>query len=85
MTEEEFVDREKRRWYFLNRRGWKEIRIESVKDNLPSDEYIINMFGYATNYFKQNHSWIEFNIDNETVVSSEGSRDYDYGILRTIR
>jgi very-short-patch-repair endonuclease len=82
-TEESFLHYERSRKYALLRRGWKEIRIISRKDYIPQENKIIDMFKYATDYFLTNRHWIEFDIDNETVKTSQYEKPYDFGKLQT--
>jgi len=85
MTEEEFINKERRRWYFLNSKGWKEIRIISRQDKLPSDEVIFLMIEYAKEYINEGHSWIHFDIDNLKILKSTGNINVDFGKLRRIK
>lgn len=85
LTEEEFNKREVNRNYALLNSGWKIIRIKSLKDFLPTDEKIIEMFEFAKKHFENGNSWIEFNIDEHTIISSIFNTSYDYGNLRTIK
>jgi very-short-patch-repair endonuclease len=84
MTEEEFEEMGKKRRYVLYRKGWKEIRIISTGDVLPTKEKIISMFEEAKNILKE-RSWILFDIDNLTMETSKGKVAYDYGVLKRIR
>jgi hypothetical protein len=80
MTKKEFIEREKRRYYYLKKCGWKGIFIKSICDYLPSDEVIINEFNKALEWFKSNengHS--HYNIDIGNKINDE-----KYGKLRKI-
>ncbi|MBG9776210.1 DUF7487 domain-containing protein [Brevibacillus laterosporus] len=83
-TKEEFNDRNKKRCYFLNRNNWKEIRIISTKDVLPSNEKILEIISYAKSHFNKGHSWITFDIDNYLIETSSNTHYFDYGQLRRI-
>ena len=88
-TQEEFDKREIVRSNVIRREGYKQIRIISTKDILPSDQILLQMLNESRDYFSiyPNHSWIEFNIDNSIVRNAE-SKDgelYDYGELRKIK
>ncbi|MGG0797297.1 hypothetical protein ABE137_25470, partial [Brevibacillus laterosporus] len=74
-------DRNKKRWYFLHRKNWKEIRIISTKDILPFKEKILEIISYAKSHFSSGHSWITFDIDNSLVETSSDVQHYDYGQL----
>ena len=83
-TEEEFTNKERNRTYGLLRSGWKEIRIISENDYLPSDQIILEMLFYARTYL-QNHHYIKFDIDNNKIINSQGEFDNNYGELRKIK
>jgi hypothetical protein len=83
-TEEEFKNDEKRRWYVLYRNGWKEIRIISKTDKIPSDSKILDMIEYAKLYFNSGRHYIKFDIDTQKVICSQYENYYDYGELRRI-
>ena len=88
ITEEDFEKKELYRNVALKKEGYKQMRIISQKDLLPSDDILFQMLDFARNYFSQypNHSWIEFNIDNSTIRNAEHKNGvlYDYGKLRKI-
>jgi len=84
ITQEEFDKKQRNRWYSLYRSGWKEIRIISIHDNLPSDQTILEILSYARTYLK-NHHYIKFDIDNNKIINSQGEFDFDYGELRKIK
>ena len=64
------------------------MKIISSKDLLPSDEILLQMLSDAKQYFSdyQNHSWIEFDIDNSVIRNAENKNgvSYDFGKLRKI-
>ena len=84
ISEKDFCEEEKRRDFFLKSRGYSIIKIISKKDKLPQDEIIIKMLNEAQEYLKQNHSWINFDIDNNKIQCKEFEKEYDFGILRKI-
>jgi len=84
VTDEEFDKKERNRTYGLMRSGWKEMRIISSKDLLPSDSILLNMLSYAKSYL-QNHHYIKFDIDNSKLINNQGSFDYDYRELHQIK
>lgn len=84
LTEEEFVEKERKRSCLLSDNGWREIRIISLSDKLPSDKTIKEIYKYAINYINFGHSWIKFDIDNSKVINSIGEFNYNYGELKTI-
>lgn len=89
ITQEEFNQKEIIRNNIIKREGYKQMRIISSKDLLPSDQILLQMLFEAKQYFCQypQHSWIEFNIDISTICNAEykDGIPYDYGILRTIK
>lgn len=84
LTEEEFNEAEKRRWYALYRKGWKEIRIISKTDKIPSDEKILEIIQFAKDYLNNGHHYMKFNLDENTVKCSQFEESYDFGLLRWI-
>jgi ribosomal protein L34E len=85
MTKEKFDQRELRRWYALNNSNWREIRIISRHDLIPSDQKLLEILSYARTYLNQNHHYIKFDIDNSKIINSQGQFDYDFGELRKIK
>lgn len=89
LTQEEFEQKEIIRNNIIKREGYKQMRIISAKDLLPSDQVLLQMLDFARNYFSQypNHSWIEFNIDSSIVRNAEhkDGLPYSFGGLRTIK
>lgn len=83
-TEQEFKKYEKNRWYALWRKGWKDIRINSLKDLLPSDERLEQMIVYGKQTLLSGRSWIEFDIDISEVATSQYHKPYDFGELRKV-
>ena len=85
ISQVDFDKKEFKRSCYLRDLGWKEIRIISISDLIPSDEVIINMINYAKEYFNTGHRWINFDIDNGKIICSQGKLDFDYGDLRKIK
>lgn len=90
MTQEEFDHKEFVRYNIIKREGYKQMRIISLNDKLPSDSVLFQMLKEARNYFSTTeHTWIKFNIDNSTMINAEnkdvGGVFFDYGELRTIK
>ena len=88
-TQEEFAQKEIIRNNVIKREGYKQMRIISVKDLLPSDDILLQMLSDAKQYFSDypNHSWINFDIDKSIVRNAENKDGipYDFGKLRKIR
>jgi very-short-patch-repair endonuclease len=89
LTQEEFNKKEIIRNNIIKREGYKQMRIISSKDLLPSDQILLQILQNARSYFSQypNHSWIEFNIDTSSVRNAENPQgvSYYFGSLRTIK
>jgi very-short-patch-repair endonuclease len=84
MSRHDFEEREKRRTYKLWRMGWKCVRIISRRDNMPSDDVLQSMLDKAFDVLND-HSWITFDIDNNTVEFSADKYDCDYGETKRMR
>lgn len=68
LTQEEFDIKQRKRQYFLYRRGLKEFRIISKKDYLPNDDILLQMKDLAFYILKNNiSSYIIFDIDKSIV------------------
>jgi len=61
------------------------IRIISKKDWIPEDDILSYILKHAKDYLSSGHSWIKFDIDNNTVESSEGFKSFEYGKLRKLK
>lgn len=89
VTEKEFNNKELYRNIALKREGYKQMRIISTHDLLPSDQVLLQMLSDSRKYFSDypNHSWIEFNIDLSVLRNAEHKDGilYNYGELRTIK
>jgi hypothetical protein len=83
-TKEEFELKEQRRYYALKNRGWRQIRIISRNDLLPTDVKIMELINLSIGYLNSGHSWIYFDIDNSIVRCREVEKHYDFGELRKI-
>lgn len=88
-TKEEFNRKEIIRNNTIKKEGYKQMRIASTKDLLPSDKILLQMLFEAKQYFSEypNHSWIEYDIDKSIVRNAEhkDGLQYDYGELRKIK
>ena len=89
LTQEEFNQKEIIRNNIIKREGYKQMRIISSRDFLPSDQVLLQMLSDARKYFSDypEHSWIEFNIDLSIMRNAEHKIgiSYDYGKLRLIK
>lgn len=88
ITQKEFNQKEIIRNNIIKRNGYKQMKIISSNDKLPSDDVLLKMLSDTRQYFTDhhNHSWIEFNIDNSIVRNAENKNgiSYDFGSLRMI-
>lgn len=88
LTQEEFDQKEIVRNSIIKREGYKQIRIISYDDKLPSDQALLQMLEQAKTYFSQypHHSWIEFNISTSIIRNAEYKQGipYNFGVLRKI-
>lgn len=80
MSQQEFNNRERARYHYMKKLGWKAIFIQSIYDYLPSDEIIIEEIKKAKKWFSENsfnHSHYMINIGNKI-------NDDKFGKLRKI-
>lgn len=87
-TQEEHNQKEMVRNYVIKRAGYKQIRIISSKDYLPSDEILLQMLNQAKEYFNNTtHTWVEYNIDASLMRNAENKDGvfFDFGKLRKIK
>lgn len=81
MSQEEFENRERARYYYMKKLGWKGIFINSESDYLPSDSVIMNEINKAREWFKVNEDGhYHYNINIGNIVN-----DKNYGKLRKIK
>ena len=90
ITEEDFKKKELYRNVAIKKEGYKQMRIISSKDLLPSDKVLLEMLSMAKEYFSTtNHSWINYNIDESRIINAENKDTngvfFDYGELRKIK
>ena len=77
-TKSEFDKKEMGRKFYLRSKGWREFRIISNKDLIPSVNVLIDMKNISEEWFSKHHYWIKFDIDNNTIENSEGIYVYNY-------
>ena len=90
ITQEEFNQKEIVRNNVIKREGYKQMRIISSKDYLPSDEILLQLLSYSKEYFsKTSHTWISWDIDNSKMINAENKDSngvfFDFGELRKIK
>lgn len=87
-TIEEFNNKELIRYNIIKREGYKQMKIVSSHDKLPSDTILLQMLDISKNYFNTTqHSWITFDIDQSLMFNAENKDGvyFDFGELRTIK
>lgn len=87
-TIEEYNQKEIIRNNIIKREGYKQIKIVSSKDLLPSDEILLQMLSEARQYFSEtNHSWCSYDIDQGLLFNAEHKDGipYSFGELRRIK
>lgn len=80
VTEEEFKTKEIKRYLFLKSMGWKQIKIVSPVDYLPSDIVIINEINKAKEWLKGNEKghW------HYIIEIGDKINDKNFGVVRRI-
>ena len=88
LTQEEFNQKEIVRNSVIKKEGYKQMRIISSRDLLPSNQILLQMLEEAKQYFADypNHSWIIYDIDNSTIRNAEHKDGvpYNFGELHKI-
>lgn len=88
VTLEEYNNKTLIRDKIIKQAGYKQIRIISSKDYLPSDEILLQMLEQAKEYFNTtNHTWVEYNIDTSLMRNAEHKEGvfFNFGNLRKIK
>lgn len=87
-TIEEHNRKEIIRHNVIKREGYKQMRIISLKDRIPSDIILLQMLDETKKYFSNypEHSWIEYDIDTSVVRNAEHKDGvfFDFKKLRKI-
>lgn len=88
-TIEKYTYKETVRYNVIKKEGYKQMRIITSKDTIPSDKILLQMLSEARQYFSEypNHSWIKYDIDKSIVCNAEHKDgiSYNYGELRKIK
>lgn len=77
MNKDKFKQKEMNRQYFLKNRGWKLIRIISVKDLLPTEDDLFKLINICNDNLIDN-SWITIDIDNNTIYNNNIKLQMNY-------
>lgn len=90
ITQEQFDKTEIIRNNVIKKEGYKQMRIISTKDLLPSDTILLQMLSQAKEYFSStNHTWISYDIDNSRMINAENKDSngvfFNFGELRKIK
>ena len=75
LTDEEFDKLELKRSYFLNRRGWLEIRLISLKDCIPLGKELLCLMGIARKEFANGRTHIIFDVDKNIMKTSQYEKE----------
>jgi very-short-patch-repair endonuclease len=81
----EFEQSERKREATIRYQGWKIARIISRNDLLPSDDKLIEILNIIDDYFKTDHTWINFDIDKGMYRCAIFNEPLDYGDLRRVQ
>lgn len=81
ISEEDFVKRERSRDYYLKRRGYKLIKIETKRDRLPDDEQLIKLINSCIDYLKSGGTNSEINIDKSYIRYGKNIRPIEFDNL----
>ena len=87
-TEKECRQKEIVRYNVIKKEGYKQMRIISESNKLPSDSTLLQMLSEAKQYFSEtNHSWCSYDIDKSLLFNAEHKDgiSYNFGKLRTIK
>lgn len=88
-TQEEFNRKEIIRNNIIKHKGYKQMRIISSRDLIPSDQILLRMLSEAKQYFTDYpfHSWCLYDIDQNMLFNAENKEGalYDFGELRKIK
>lgn len=88
VTQEEFKHKEIVRNLVFKNEGYKQMRIISQTNKLPSDLILFQMLSDAKQYFSNtNHSWLTYDIDKSLLFNAEHKDGvpYSFGSLRTVK
>jgi very-short-patch-repair endonuclease len=81
---EKFKRKELIRSKILQEKGWKEIRIVSKLDRIPTKDKLLELLDYAKKYLETGRHYIIFDLDQEIVKSSKFEKYYNYGKLKKL-
>jgi len=84
ITENERLNKDLKRYYFLKNRGWKFIRIVSNKDKLPNKKILNYLFNLGVYHLNNERTYFEINIDNNYIKYNNQIIYIDLGKLRKI-
>lgn len=62
--------------------GWKEFRIISRNDNIPTTEVLFWIKNHAFDYLKSGRHFINYDLDNGTIKTSSYEYQHDFGELK---
>lgn len=82
-TKEEFDRKHLIRSVYLSNNGWYQIRIISPKSLVPNESKLIGLLNNAKNLFDSGRSWVEYNLDENKIITSKFKKEYDFGQLHS--
>lgn len=88
VTQEDFKHKEIVRNSVFKSEGYKQMRIISQTNKLPSDQILLQMLSDAKQYFSNTgHSWLTYDIDKSLLFNAEhkDGLPYSFGSLRVIK
>ena len=77
LTQDEFNQKEMKRYFFLKNQEWKQIRIISEKDLIPCQKVLRNLMSYSKKVLETNN-WIEFNLDDSQIITKNQIVHFDF-------
>lgn len=84
MSQEDFNRRSLIRSVFLSNNGWKEIRIISDKNLVPSEKKLKDMLNDAKHILNNGRTWVRFNIDNNRLITSKFEKEYEFELYEEL-
>ena len=85
MTQEEFENKAKGRYYCLKRNGYKVITLINKSDKLPSDMTLLKIKNIAIDALKEcDVNWVEINLDTMILKTKKQTIHIDLGEINEL-
>ena len=87
ISQEDFNTKERKRFYSIKAEGFKQIRLISRTDKLPSDIKLLEILDISKQYFDTTkHTWINWDIDESKYYNAEHPNGvlFDYGEVKKL-